>query len=86
MDSPLYSTLSNLLIEPTLGSARSELLLPLVSRPLPWWVLHGRGYVHIRIRLLPVVVPGDCLASVLTLCLPLLIACMCLMSNDLGLY
>ena len=36
-----------------------------MSRPLPWWVLHGRGYGHIRIRLLPIVVPGDCLASVL---------------------
>ena len=35
-----------------------------LSRPLPWWVLHGWGYVHIRIRLRPVVVPGDCLASV----------------------
>ena len=42
----------------------------LMSQPLPWWVLHGQGYVHIRIGLLPVVVPGDCLALVLTLCLP----------------
>ena len=42
---------------------------PCVSWPLPWWVLHGRGYVHIRIGLLPVVVSGDYLASVLTLCL-----------------
>ena len=41
-----------------------------LSRPLPWWVLHGWGYVHIRIRLLPIVVSGDCLASVPTLCLP----------------
>ena len=41
-----------------------------LSRPLPWWVLHGRGYVYIRVRLLPVVAPGDYLASILTLCLP----------------
>ena len=44
-------------------------LAAVLSRPLPWWVLHGRDYVHIRIGLLPVVVPGDCLVSAPTLCL-----------------
>ena len=58
-----------------------EILLLHMSRPLPWWVLHGRGYIHIRIGLLPVVASGDCLTSVLTLCLPcwLLAHVQCLM-------
>src|ERR1700761_1218568 len=53
-----------------------------MSRPLPWWVLHGRGYVFIRIGLLPRLVSGDCLAS-------FLIArshAHDLMSDDTGLY
>ena len=53
-------------------------------RPLPWWVLHGRGYVHIRIGLLPVIVPGDYLASPSHSMPPLLFARAYPMSDDRG--
>ena len=55
-----------------------------VSRPLPWWVLHGQGYVHIRIGLLPLVVPGDYLTSPSHSMPPLLFAHAYPMSNDHG--
>src|ERR1700761_7130739 len=53
-----------------------------MSRPLPWWVLHGRGYVFIRIGLFPHLVSGDCLAFLMCT----LIARACPMSDDTGLY
>ena len=44
------------------------------------------GMFHIRIGLFPVVVQEDCLALLLTLCLPSLIARACPMSDDTELY
>ena len=53
-----------------------------VSRPLSWWVLHGRGCIFIRIGLLPHLLSGDCL--VVLMCT--LITCAWPMSDDTGLY
>ena len=68
-------------LEDITGERVVEVLPVVVSRPLPWWVLHGWGYIYIRIGLLLVVASRDCLAFVLILCLPhwLLVHVQCLM-------